>query len=130
MKITKKELEEKLQGKLSVHDLIKLIYYKYDDDDILVERELVTEEEASKEDYDPIEWLKANICDFKLVHNKRDSDGDHDGYTVVVRFGEDLFLMINGYYSSENGVDFDYTEVYHVREVEKIIKVWETINEN
>ena len=128
MKITLKELEEKLSEKLTVYNLIKLIYKKEDEDDILAECGLITQEETEEIDYNPLEWIRKNICPFEEVYSERsEGSGDYDGWDIVIKFGDDLFLMICAGYSSYGGLEFYSNEVHQVKGVEKIVKIWEII---
>ena len=73
-------------------------------------------------DYDEVidEDLRNTFGVFDQIYNDRTiGDGDYDGQQAVYSFKDhDVFIAIEGYYSSQCGTDFDDATVYVVRPIE------------
>lgn len=67
------------------------------------------------------------------VHNvlTEGGEGQGDQYVVVIKVvpvdGEEQFFRINGYYSSYDGVNFEFAELFEVAPREKTIITYEAI---
>ena len=52
----------------------------------------------------------------QVLENERSDDGDHDQWNLILKFHkENLILQICGYYSSNDGANFDDPEYYEVK---------------
>ena len=83
----------------------------------------ISKEEFAYDDYDVD--LKQYFGEFEEIEHEG-GEGEGEKYHIVWYFKDhDLYIRLDGYYTSYNGTDFDDYEFYEVRPKQVTITVYE-----
>ncbi len=91
----------------------------------------VSTEDFVQENISPADQkvLNDKVGPYKLVHDERSDDDDHDQWEKVYHFTDhNVYLMVVGSYHSEYGQDFDYAEFNLAEPVEYVVKSFSIIS--
>lgn len=85
----------------------------------------ISKEQLSDLDFDPLLEVEEILGPMKVVQSKG-GEGQGEEYYVIIHFVDhNVFVKVEGFYTSYDGTDFDAFDLREVFPTEKIITVYE-----